>query len=75
MVKLKLSLEQKVGELIRDARQEKGLTQGDLAVQSSTTRQSISQYENGHFLPQVHLLLRIAYVLDISLDRLKETYG
>lgn len=53
-----------IGRRIRDARQERELTQTDLARSLGMTRSSIANFEAGRQRVTVHLLLQIAEVLD-----------
>lgn len=64
-----------VSTFIRQAREERGLSQGELAKLIGTTRQSVNQYEKGHFLPQLPIMLRLAKKLGIELDQLKQVFG
>ncbi len=52
------------------ARIEKNLTQQDLADQVDVTRQTIGLIEKGGYNPTLSLCIRIARVLDRTLDQL-----
>lgn len=56
----------KLGQIIREPRKRKGLTQTDLARLSCSTQQNISFWETGRQLPSVYSLVRIAHALDIE---------
>lgn len=57
----KLSLE--MGKRIREAREERGLSQDELAKKVYKRRPSLSEIENGKMYPDVATLLMIALVL------------
>ena len=48
----------------------KDLTQGQLAELVEVTRKSVNSIENGHFVPSTELALRMARVLDCSVEDL-----
>lgn len=45
-------------------------TQGDLAARVGVTRKSVNSIENGHFVPSTELALRMAKVLDCTVEEL-----
>ena len=53
-----------IGKNIRDLRQQKHLTQEELAEQLFVTRQTVSNYENGRTRPDVDQILRLAEIFD-----------
>ena len=53
---------------ITEARGNHGLSQAELAVEAGVTPAAISQIENGHRVPTIPVLHRIADVLGVSLD-------
>ena len=55
---------------LKIARIEKGLSQQELADLVSATRQTIGLIEKGKYNPSLNLCLRIAKVLDKTLDDL-----
>lgn len=55
-----------IGQVIRESRKRKGLTQTDLARLSCSTQQLISFWETGRQLPSVYSLVRIAHALDLE---------
>ena len=57
-----------VGERIRAARHEKGLTMRELALKTNTTAAAISRYELDQREPKYELLAMIAHSLDVSID-------
>lgn len=57
-------------EALRKAREKKGYKQDELAKQVFTTRQSISNWENGKKVPTLANVDRLAQILDVSIDDL-----
>ena len=53
-----------IGKNIRDLRQQKHLTQEELAEQLFVTRQTVSNYENGRTRPDVDQILRLAEIFE-----------
>ena len=58
----------KVGKRIRSVRKECFLTQDELAVQCGCTRNHLSAVETGECKPSLDLIVKIAAVLDSSVD-------
>ncbi len=56
-----------VGIVIRSFRQKRGLSQGDLEKRTGLMRCYISRVENGHTVPSIETLSRIARALDAPL--------
>lgn len=59
-----------VGQAIKKARTEKGYSQYKLANKIGTYAYVISQWEHDKFQPCLYLLMKMADVLEISLDDL-----
>lgn len=59
-------------EVLKRAREDKGYSQEELAQAIFTTRQSISNWENGKKIPTLENVKRISEVLDITTDELIE---
>ncbi len=57
---------------IKEARNNKGLKQSELAELINSKQQVISEYENGSITPSLERLVEIALILDVSLDDLVE---
>lgn len=55
---------------MKTARQEKGISQTDLAKTIGVSRQTINMIENGDYNPTVALCLKICKALDKTLDEL-----
>lgn len=59
-----------IGSRIKQLRSEKGISQEQLAEKVYVTRQTISSWENGKSYPDIHSLLLLGNVFEISLDNL-----
>lgn len=53
---------------LKDLRSAKGLTQAELAAQTQVSRKTINTIENAVFVPSTVLALRIAAVLETSVE-------
>ena len=60
----------KLGMRIKYLRKAKNLTQEQLAEKLDVTRQTISNWENGKFYPDIDALVKISKCFNISLDDL-----
>ena len=56
-----------IGKNIRTIREQKNLTQDQLAEQLFVTRQTVSNYETGRSRPDIDMLLRISETLDADI--------
>ena len=56
-----------IGQRLRQLREEKGLSQGDIEKASGLLRCYISRVENGHTVPSLDTLERFAVALDVPL--------
>ncbi|MEA4890376.1 MAG: helix-turn-helix transcriptional regulator [Clostridiaceae bacterium] len=59
-----------IGEVIRDYRKRKNLTQEEMANRLGVTAPAVNKWENGNSQPDIMLLAPIARLLDITLDTL-----
>lgn len=59
-----------IGEKIRNAREEKNLTQAQAAESLMVSRQTISSWENGKSLPDILSVIRMSNLYKMSLDEL-----
>ena len=59
-----------LGERIRQFRNEKGLSQAQLAERLHVVRQTVSKWEKGASVPDAELLLQLARALDVPAERL-----
>lgn len=57
-----------LSENLKKARESRGLTQQQLSELTNEHRVNIAKYETGTGTPSVAVLIRIADVLDVSLD-------
>lgn len=60
----------KVGPTIRKAREEAGLTQGELAERADLSRVYVTLLENGKKMPSIEVFGRVAGALGIKASRL-----
>ena len=60
----------KMGEIIREARKKKGLTQKDIATHLHITDRAVSKWERGVCTPDLAVLEPLAEMLDISVAEL-----
>jgi transcriptional regulator with XRE-family HTH domain len=59
-----------IGTRLRELRQERKLSQGDITEVIGLPRSYISRIENGHTIPSLETLQRLAAALDVPLYRL-----
>lgn len=59
-----------IGERIRKLREAKGLSQGEFEQRTGLLRSYISRVENGHTVPSLDTLEKVAAALEIPLYRL-----
>jgi Predicted transcriptional regulators len=65
-----MDIKETIGARIRELREEKRLTQPELAEKITIKRPSITAYESGNQLPPVDTLMKIANCFNVSLDYL-----
>src|SRR5947209_17660977 len=58
-----------IGATIRAYRQQKGMSQGDIEKRTGLLRCYLSRVENGHTVPSLETLQKIAYALDLHLSQ------
>jgi transcriptional regulator with XRE-family HTH domain len=56
-----------IGEVIKSYRSQRGLSQGDIERRTGLLRCYLSRVENGHTVPSLETLAKIAQAMDISL--------
>jgi transcriptional regulator with XRE-family HTH domain len=61
------SLGMKIGTTIRAFRLQKGLSQGDIEKKTGLLRCYLSRVENGHTVPSLDTLAKIAHALDLPI--------
>lgn len=59
-----------IGKFIGDKRQDKGLTQVEVAEMTGLSRNYISDIENGRYMPSVDSLFKLASCLNLDLNSL-----
>ena len=59
-----------LNERIKKLRQERNMSQVDLARRLNVTKQSISNWENDNIQPSIEMLLKLAAVFSVSTDYL-----
>lgn len=60
----------KMGEIIREARKKKGLTQKDIATHLHITDRAVSKWERGICAPDLSLLEPLSEIVDLSITEL-----
>ena len=60
----------RLGNRLKEARSEAGLTQAELAARAGVSRKTINTVENGVFVPSTVLALALARALNCSVERL-----
>src|SRR4030095_2762788 len=56
-----------IGETIRNFRLQKGMSQGDIEKRTGLLRCYLSRVENGHTIPSLDTLSKIATAMDVAL--------
>ena len=64
-----------LGESIRKIRQAKGLSQGEMQKRTGILRSYLSRVENGHTVPSLATLQRLATAMDVALADFFATEG
>jgi putative transcriptional regulator len=62
--------EGKLGNHLRPARGQRGLTQAELALMVQVSRKTINTIENGVFIPSTYLALKLAQALNMRVEEL-----
>lgn len=60
---------QTIGEMLKELREKKGLTQKELAKELSITRQAISELERGKAKPSVDVLIKLRSKYKVNLNK------
>ena len=58
-----------IGETIRNYRLQKGMSQGDIEKRTGLLRCYLSRVENGHTIPSLDTLSKIAGAMDLALSQ------
>ena len=64
-----------LGESIRKIRQTKGLSQGEMQKRTGILRSYLSRVENGHTIPSLATLQRLAVAMEVTLADFFPTEG
>ena len=59
-----------IGKRIHQIRQDKNITQAQLATDLAISRQAVSKWESGKAIPDIENLMYISNLYDVSLDEL-----
>jgi transcriptional regulator with XRE-family HTH domain len=59
-----------IGDRLRQLREEKALSQGDIEKRTGRLRCYVSRVENGHTVPAIETLEKLARVLEVPLFQL-----
>lgn len=59
-----------IGTIIRTLREEKGLSQSELALQIGVSKSMVNKYESGARRPSLEVLRKICHTLGITSDNL-----
>jgi transcriptional regulator with XRE-family HTH domain len=72
-----VSISMNIGTTIRGYRLQKGMSQGDIEKRTGLLRCYLSRVENGHTVPSLETLQKIARALDLQLSEFfaEETIG
>ena len=62
------SISSNIGSTIRDFRLQRGMSQGDIEKRTGLLRCYLSRVENGHTVPSLETLQKIAGALDLQLS-------
>ena len=63
-------MENKIGKFILELRNEKGMTQNDLADLIPVTRQAVSRWEQGKSIPDSYTLMILSDLFDVTINEL-----
>lgn len=59
----------KIGEMIRNARLQQGMSLGDMEKRTGLLRCYLSRVENGHTIPSLEALAKIAWAMDLPVSQ------
>lgn len=62
--------QQKIGGFLKELRNEKGLTQEQLAEMLGVSNRSVSRWENGNNMPDLDLLIQLAKYYDVGIEEI-----
>lgn len=61
-----------LSEKLRNARTSKGITQDEVAKQLYVSRQTVSRWEQGKTLPNIHVIKKLSEIYDVSIENLTD---
>ncbi|MCL1858385.1 MAG: helix-turn-helix domain-containing protein [Oscillospiraceae bacterium] len=59
-----------IGKTIKKIREEKNITQEQLAEKLNVTRQAVSNWENGKTQPDIDTIIKISEILEVSVEEI-----
>ncbi len=59
----------KIGEIIRNARLQQGITLGDMEKRTGLLRGYLSRVKNGHTIPSLEAVAKIAHAMDLPVSQ------
>ena len=62
--------QQKIGGFLKELRQEKQMTQEQLAEQMGVSRRTVSRWETGNNLPDLSVIIELADFYDVDLNEI-----
>lgn len=62
--------QEQIGKFLAEIRKEKGLTQQELAKKIKVSNRTISNWENGKYLPDYELLISLSKILNVSISEI-----
>lgn len=60
----------KFGDILRRKREDKGMTQSELAAKINTTQQNVNSYETGYKIPPMRIVVAAADLFHCTLDEM-----
>jgi len=60
----------KIGDFLRQLRNEKNLTQEELAEKFGVSSRSVSRWENGNTMPELGILVELAYFYEVDIKEI-----
>jgi transcriptional regulator with XRE-family HTH domain len=69
-MKREVSIMNNVGKMIKKIREQKNMTQEQLAEKLNVTRQAVSNWENSKTQPDIDTIIKISCVLEVSVEEI-----
>jgi len=70
-----LAMSMNIGETIRNFRMQRGMSQGDIEKRTGLLRCYLSRVENGHTVPSLDTLVKIADAMELALGDFFSEHG